>query len=57
MRASLVDSSVVMRGLTVSVDRIFVRSMIGKEFKILSANGLLSKGERPVVGENTMIYS
>ena len=29
---------------------------IGKESKILSANGLLPKGERFVVGENTTIY-
>jgi len=30
--------------------------MIGKESKILSANGLLPKGQRLVVGENTTIY-
>jgi hypothetical protein len=29
---------------------------IGKESKILSANGFLLKGERLVVGENTTIY-
>lgn len=28
---------------------------IGKESKILSANGLLPKGERLVVGENTTL--
>jgi hypothetical protein len=30
--------------------------MMGKESKILSAKGLLPKGERLVVGENTPIY-
>ena len=29
---------------------------IGKESKILSANGLLPKGKRLVVGENTTLY-
>jgi glucose-1-phosphate thymidylyltransferase len=48
-----VDDSIVMEGSTVSVERKFLRSMIGKESKILSANGLLPKGERLVFGENT----
>jgi len=56
MRVSLVDTFVVMRGLAVSVNRMFVRSMIGKESEKPSANGLLSKGERLVIGENTTIH-
>jgi len=32
-----------------------LRSMIAKEPKILNANGLLPKGERLVVGENTTL--
>jgi hypothetical protein len=51
-----VDGSIVMEGSTVSTERMFLRGMIGKESKILSANGLLPKGERLVVGENTTIY-
>lgn len=54
--AAEVDDSIVMEDSTVSVERKFVRSMIGKESKILSANGLLPKGERLVVGQNTTIY-
>jgi len=54
--AAEVDDSIVMEGSTVSVERKFVRSMIGKESKKLSANGLLPKGERLVVGENTTLY-
>jgi len=51
-----VDDSIVMEGSTASVEWKIVRSMIGKESKILSANGLLPKGERLVVGENTTLY-
>jgi hypothetical protein len=40
----------------VDVEKKLVRSMIGKSSKILSANGLLPKGERLVVGENTTIH-
>jgi len=38
------------------VERKLVRIMIGKGSKMLSANGLLPKGERLVVGENTALY-
>jgi hypothetical protein len=41
---------------TASIERRFVRSMIGKGSKILSANGMLPKGDRLVVGENNMVY-
>lgn len=51
-----IDDSIVMEGSTVNVERKFVRSMVGKESKILSSNGLLPKGERLVVGENTVLY-
>jgi glucose-1-phosphate thymidylyltransferase len=54
--AAEVDDSIVMDGSTINVERKFVRSMIGKESKILSSNGLLPKGERLVVGENTTLY-
>jgi len=40
--------------LTKSSTRL--RGMIGKESKILSTNGLLPKGQRLVVGENTTMY-
>ena len=51
-----VDDSIVMDDTTIDVERKIVRSMIGKGLKILSGNGLLPKGERLVVGENTTIY-
>ena len=39
-----------MVGAILSVERKFVRSMIGKESEILSANGLLPKGFPLVIG-------
>ena len=51
-----VDDSIVMDDTTIEVERKLVRSMIGKGSKILSANGLLPKGDRLVVGENTTLY-
>ena len=56
MSAMEVDGSIVMDGSTVSTERKFVRGMIGKESKVLGASGLLPKGDRLVVGENTPIY-
>ena len=50
-----VDDSIVMDDTVINVERKIVRSMIGKGSKILSANGLLPKGERLVVGENTTL--
>jgi len=51
-----VDDSIVMDDTVIDVERKLVRSMIGRGSRILSANGLLPKGERLVVGENTTIY-
>jgi len=51
-----IDDSIVMDDTVINVERKIVRSMIGKGSKILSANGLLPKGERLVVGENTTVY-
>jgi glucose-1-phosphate thymidylyltransferase len=51
-----VDDSIVMDDTVIDVERKLVRSMIGKGSKILNANGLLPKGERLVVGENTTLY-
>jgi glucose-1-phosphate thymidylyltransferase len=51
-----VDDSIVMDDTVIDVERKIVQSMIGKGSKIMSANGLLPKGERLVVGENTTIY-
>jgi glucose-1-phosphate thymidylyltransferase len=51
-----VDDSIVMDDTTVNVERKIVRSMIGKGSKILSTDGLIPKGERLVVGENTTLY-
>jgi len=51
-----VDDSIVMDDTVINVERKIVRSMVGKGSKILSANGLLPKGERLVVGENTTLF-
>jgi hypothetical protein len=45
-----------MDDTVVNVERKLVRCMIGKGSKILSASGMLPKGERLVVGENTTIH-
>jgi hypothetical protein len=50
------DDSVVMDDTMIEVERKIVRSMMGKGSKILSASGLLPKGERRVVGENTTVF-
>jgi glucose-1-phosphate thymidylyltransferase len=54
--AAEVDDSIVMDDTTVNVERKIVRSMIGKGSKILGTDGLIPKGERLVVGENTTLY-
>lgn len=54
--AAELDDSIVMDDTVVDVDRKIVRSMIGKGSRILSSNGMLPKGERLVVGENTSVY-
>ena len=41
---------------TVRIEQRFVRSTIGKGSEILSANGMLPKGYRLVVGENNAVY-
>ena len=51
-----IDDSIVMDDSTINVERKLVRSMIGKGSRILSASGMLPKGERLVVGENTTMY-
>ena len=51
-----VDDSIVMDDSVIEVEKKFVRSMIGKGSSILSSDGMLPKGERLVVGENTTIY-
>ena len=45
-----------MDDTTIDVERKIVRSMIDKGSNIMSANGLLPKGERLVVGENTTLH-
>ena len=45
-----------MNDAVIDVERKLVRSMVGKGTKILNANGLLPKGQRLVVGENTVIH-
>jgi len=50
-----IDDSIVMDDSVIEVEKKLVRSMIGKGSRILSANGLLPKGERLIVGENTTV--
>ena len=51
-----IDDSIVMEESVIDVERKLVRSMVGKGSRILSSNGLIPKGERLVVGENTTLY-
>jgi glucose-1-phosphate thymidylyltransferase len=54
--AAEVDDSIVMEDTIIDVERKIVRSMIGKGSRVLSASGLIPKGERLVVGENTTVH-
>jgi len=56
IRAAEIDDSIVMDDTVVEVERKIVRSMIGKGSRILSSNGLIPRGERLIVGENTALY-
>ncbi|MEW5748741.1 MAG: glucose-1-phosphate thymidylyltransferase [Candidatus Thermoplasmatota archaeon] len=51
-----VDDSMVMEDAVINVERKIVRSVIGRGSKILSSAGMLPKGERLVVGENTTVH-
>lgn len=55
-RCSLGGDCIVLDESTIEIEGKLFRSMMGKESNILSANGLLPKGERLVVGENTRSY-
>jgi len=55
-RDCVVDPFVSASTSMIEVERKLVQSMIGMESKTLSANGLLPKGERIVVGENTALH-
>jgi glucose-1-phosphate thymidylyltransferase len=50
-----INDSIVMDDSTVDVERNLVRSMVGKGSQILSSKGLIPKGDRLVVGENTIL--
>ncbi|MCU0853242.1 MAG: glucose-1-phosphate thymidylyltransferase [Thermoplasmata archaeon] len=51
-----IDDSIIMDESVVEVEHKLVRTMVGKGSKILSSAGLIPKGERLVVGENTTLY-
>ena len=51
-----VDDSIVMDEAVIDVETKIIRSMVGKGSRILSSAGLLPKGKRFVIGENTTIY-
>jgi glucose-1-phosphate thymidylyltransferase len=51
-----IDDSIVMEDSVVNVEQKIVLSIIGKSSQILSSKGLLPKGERLVVGENTTLF-
>jgi glucose-1-phosphate thymidylyltransferase len=51
-----IDDSMIMDDAVISVERKIVRSVIGKGSRILSSSGMLPKGERLVVGENTTVH-
>ena len=54
--ATEIDDSIIMEDSTVEVQRKLVRSMVGKGTSIMNASGLLPKGDRLIVGENTTLY-
>ena len=54
--AAEIDDSIIMDDTVVDVDKKIVRSLVGKGSRILSSNGLLPRGERLIVGENTSLY-
>lgn len=54
--AAEVEDSIVMEDATVNIERKFVRSLIGRHSRIISSEGLLPRGERLIVGENTTLY-
>ena len=51
-----INNSIVMDGGSIDTEGMFVACMIGKKSRVLSANGLLPKGHRLVLGENTTVY-
>jgi len=51
-----IDDSIVMDDTVVEVEKKIVRSIIGKGSRVLGSNGMIPKGERLVVGENTTLY-
>ncbi len=51
-----INDSIVMDGAIIDVEKKFVVSLIGRNSRILSANGLLPKGNRFVLGENTTVF-
>ena len=54
--AAEVEDSIVMEDATVDIERKFVRSLIGRHSRIVSSEGLLPRGERLIIGENTTLY-
>jgi len=51
-----IDDSIIMEDSVIDVEKKIVRSMVGKGSKILSSHGLIPKGERLIVGENTTLF-
>ncbi|MBU1158549.1 MAG: glucose-1-phosphate thymidylyltransferase [Candidatus Thermoplasmatota archaeon] len=51
-----VEDSIVMEDAVINIERKIVRSLIGRHSRIISSSGLLPKGERLIVGENTTLY-
>ncbi len=56
VKSAEISDSIVMDGALIDIEDKLVMSLIGKNSKILSANGLLPKGDRLVVGENTTVH-
>jgi len=50
-----VESSTLLEGLTTNAHLMLVRSVIDEDKETLNADGLLSKGDRLIVGENTRV--
>ena len=54
--AAEIEDAMVMEDTIINIDHRIVRSMIGRHSRIVSANELIPKGDRLIVGENTTLY-
>jgi len=54
--AAEIEDSIIMDDSVIDIERKIVRSMVGKGSRVLSSHGMIPKGERLIIGENTTLY-